>query len=72
MNRRPVSSEELRLSVYDGSRLLGHILERDGVRTATTWPNEHLLGHFRTRKAAADAIGAAAILVDADTFRRAA
>ncbi len=72
MSRRPASSEELHLSVYDGSRLLGHILERDGVRTATTWPHERLLGQFPTRKAAADAISAAATLVEESALRRAA
>jgi hypothetical protein len=47
------------ISVYDGSRLLGHIRERDGEHIARTWPQEILVGTFKTRREAADAISAA-------------
>src|SRR5688500_17920834 len=47
------------LSVYNGTICIGHIREELGQRTATTWPDEHALGVFSTRKAAADAISKA-------------
>jgi hypothetical protein len=48
------------LSVYDGQRLLGHVLESPGRCTARSWPDEIHLGEFRNRREAADAISAAA------------
>jgi hypothetical protein len=50
---------ETHLSLYDGTMLLGHITERNGRCTASTWPDERHLGEFRNRKAAANAISAA-------------
>jgi hypothetical protein len=47
------------ISVYDGSRLLGHIRERDRKHIALSWPDEILIGSYRTRTEAADAISAA-------------
>jgi hypothetical protein len=47
------------ISVYDGSRCLGHIRERDREHVARTWPGEVLLGTFKTRREAADVISAA-------------
>lgn len=55
-----IDTETHDLSVYDGTTLLGHIRERDGLRTATTWPDRRpLRGPFPTRKAAMQAIGEA-------------
>ena len=50
------------LAIYDGQTCIGHIEERNGIRTATSWPDERALGTFTTRKAACDAIGAARLL----------
>ena len=47
------------ISVYDGRRLLGHITERARGHVARAWPNEVLLGTFRTRAEAMHAISAA-------------
>ena len=47
------------ISVYDGQRLLGHIIECASGHIARTWPHEILLGTFPTRKEAADAISLA-------------
>jgi hypothetical protein len=47
------------ISVYDGSKCLGHIRERDGEHVAITWPEEIMLGSFKSRREAADAITAA-------------
>jgi hypothetical protein len=46
------------IAVYDGSKCLGHIRERDREHIALSWPDEVLIGAFRTRKEAADAISA--------------
>ena len=42
----------------DGSCCIGHIRERDREHMARTWPEEVLVGAFRTREEAADAISA--------------
>jgi len=47
------------ISVYDGRRLLGHITERARGHVARTWPDEVLLGTFRTRAEAVHVISAA-------------
>jgi len=47
------------ISVYDGRRLLGHITERARGHVARTWPDEVLLGTFRTRAEAVHAESAA-------------
>jgi hypothetical protein len=47
------------VSVYDGAKCLGHIRERDREHIARTWPDEVLLGTFKSRREAADAITAA-------------
>jgi hypothetical protein len=47
------------IAVYDGRRLLGHITERARGHVAPTWPDEVLLGTFRTRAEAVQAISAA-------------
>jgi hypothetical protein len=56
--RRPADTEEHSLSVYDGARCLGHIIERSGACHATSSSGK-ALGSYATRKAASDAISAA-------------
>jgi hypothetical protein len=46
--------------IIEGQRLLGHIIERARGHVARAFPDEVLLGTFRTRKEAADAISLAA------------
>jgi hypothetical protein len=46
------------IAVYDGTKCLGHIRERDREHVARTWPEEILLGSFKSRREAADAITA--------------
>jgi hypothetical protein len=54
--RRPSNNEIHHLSVYDGQHLLGHVVERGRVCTATAWPSGRKLGSFSTRKQAVAAI----------------
>jgi hypothetical protein len=49
------------MSVYDGQRLLGHIIERGREYSAYSWTDEILIGTYGSRKEAAEAISAAAL-----------
>jgi hypothetical protein len=48
------------VSVYAGTVCIGHIAQRGREHVALSWPNEVDLGTYPTRKAAADAVSAAA------------
>jgi hypothetical protein len=45
--------------VYDGTRMIGRIVQRGRECTAFAWPSDVLIGEYANRQAAADAISAA-------------
>jgi hypothetical protein len=55
VSRRHAITEDDHHPVHDGSTCLGYILERAGIRTATT-ADDTSFGNFATCKAAADAV----------------
>jgi hypothetical protein len=44
------------VSVYDGARMIGRIVQRGRECVAFTWPADVNLGEFKNRQDAADAI----------------
>jgi hypothetical protein len=49
----------IHISVYDGRRLLGHLIDDGKKKWRATDAHGYVLGNFRSRNAAAEAISAA-------------